>query len=233
MLALGYPPRTSTQADGEHFVEQRTLATRRLRSGRSTGRYDGLYLIGNAPIVLCELKRFDTLDAAGEWERAKRQLKQYALSDDFAAPPPFLVLYCGKPERNRLFRLRAMAEGALLDEDAYEELDEIWSWERVKDFQLRGEFAIEEVDRDRLREILLYHLDRIEDSLRGQVAQAIRVVRDDRPPALIGDFGAWLLARPEAARRMRELYERKVAEVEPDYEAQVAGGSSRRRRSTI
>lgn len=53
---LGYPPRTSSQADGEHFLEQRTLAVRRLRSRRSTGRYDGLYLIGNAPVVLCELR---------------------------------------------------------------------------------------------------------------------------------------------------------------------------------
>ena len=32
MQALGFPPRTSSQADGEYFVEQRTLAVRRLRS---------------------------------------------------------------------------------------------------------------------------------------------------------------------------------------------------------
>ncbi len=223
MAMLGYPPRTSTQADGEHFVEQRTLAFRRLRSRRSTGRYDGLYLTGNAPLVLCEIKRYEALDGAAAWTQAKRQLKEYALSEDFELPPPFLVLYCGKPERNRFFRLKTMADGTLLDGDAYEELEEIWAWERIKEFQLKGEFALEEVTRERLREILLYHLDRIEDSLRGQVAQAIRVVKADQPPALIGDFGRWLLARPEATRRMKELYERKIAEVGRDNETQVAG----------
>ena len=50
MQALGYPPRTSSQADGEHFLEQRTLAVRRLKPQRATGRYDGLYLIWNAPV---------------------------------------------------------------------------------------------------------------------------------------------------------------------------------------
>ena len=59
MQALGYPPRTSSQADGEYFLEQRTLAVRRLKSQRATGRYDGLYLIGNTPVVLCEIKRHD------------------------------------------------------------------------------------------------------------------------------------------------------------------------------
>ena len=56
MVTLGYPARSSTQADGEYFVEQRTLAVRRLKSAHSTGRYDGLYLIGNSPVVLCEIK---------------------------------------------------------------------------------------------------------------------------------------------------------------------------------
>ena len=74
MQVLGFPPRTSSQADGEYFVEQRTLAVRRLRSHQATGRYDGLYLIGNSPVVLCEIKRFDALDASGEFDRAKRQL---------------------------------------------------------------------------------------------------------------------------------------------------------------
>lgn len=88
MTLLGYPPRTSTQADGEHFVEQRTLATRRLRSHRPTGRYDGLYLLGNAPVALSEIKRYDALDGVAAWKQAKRQLKQYALSEDFLLPPP-------------------------------------------------------------------------------------------------------------------------------------------------
>jgi hypothetical protein len=78
MTTLGYPPRSSRQADGEYFVEQRTLAVRRLKSGRATGRYDGLYLIGNSPVVLCELKRYEALEAPAEWERAKRQLVEYA-----------------------------------------------------------------------------------------------------------------------------------------------------------
>jgi hypothetical protein len=64
MRALGFPARTSSQADGEYFVEQRSLAIRRLKSGHATGRYDGLYLIGNAPTVLCEIKRFEALDGS-------------------------------------------------------------------------------------------------------------------------------------------------------------------------
>lgn len=52
MEALAYPPRTNTQADGEYFLEQRRLAVRRLRSHRSRGHYDGLYLVGNGPVVL-------------------------------------------------------------------------------------------------------------------------------------------------------------------------------------
>src|SRR5579872_6267409 len=169
MRALGYPPRTSSQADGEYFVEQRSLAMRRLRSGRSTGWYDGLYLVGNSPVVLCELKRYDAVDSAADWERAKRQLTGYAASEDFAVPPPFLVLYCGKPERNRFFRRKTLVDPSLLGEVEYEELDEIWSWERIMEFQLRGEFALEEVTRERLLEILLYHLDRIEDDMRPEV----------------------------------------------------------------
>ena len=38
MVALGYPSRASTQADGAYFVEQRTLALHRLKSRRATGR---------------------------------------------------------------------------------------------------------------------------------------------------------------------------------------------------
>src|SRR4051794_31437211 len=90
MQALGYPPRTSSQADGEYFVEQRSLALRRLKSGRTTGFYDGLYLLGNSPVVLCELKRYDALVSPADWERAKQQLIGYATSEDFVVPPPFL-----------------------------------------------------------------------------------------------------------------------------------------------
>ncbi|HVM16076.1 MAG TPA: N-6 DNA methylase [Gaiellaceae bacterium] len=221
MLALGYPARTTTHAAGEYFQEQRTLALRRLKSGCATGRYDGLYLIGNSPVVLCEIKRYGAIDAPADFERAKRQLVDYARSEDFAEPPPFLVLYCGKPERTRFFVRKTIADPSLLGTVEYEELPEIWEWWRVKQFQARGEFALEVVDRERLREILLYHLDRIEDGLRSQVNQAIQVVKGS--PGLIGGFGQWLQKRPEALERMRALYDRKVAEVGRDSEQKVAG----------
>lgn len=221
--ALGYPPRTNTEADGEYFQEQRYLALRRLKTQRASGAYDGLYLIGNSPLVLCELKRYDALDSPAAFEAAKRQLIGYAQSEDFAEPPPFLILYCGKPERTRFYVRRTMADASLLGEVEYEELDEVWEWRRTKEFQLRGEFALEVVDRDRLREILLHHLDRIENDLRSQVAQAVQVVKSDAPPPLVGEFGQWLLDRPEALARMRALYDRKVAEVGKDSEPKVAG----------
>ncbi len=212
MTALRYPPRPSRQADGEYFVEQRTLAVRRLKSGRATGRYDGLYLIGNSPVVLCELKRYAALDAPAEWERAKGQLADYARSEDFAVPPPFLILYCGKPERNRFFRRKTVADPSLLGEAEYEELDEIWGWDRVREFQLRGAFALEEVTRDRLLEILLHHLDRIEDDMRQPVAHGVQVVSDN-PPQILTSFGRWLSDNPAARGRLRQLYDRKLAEV--------------------
>jgi hypothetical protein len=211
MSALGYPPRTSSQADGEYFAEQRSLAVRRLRSGHSLGFYDGLYLLGNSPVVLCEIKRYQAVDSAGDWERAKQQLKGYATSADFAAPPPFLVLYCGKPERNRLFRRKTLADPSLLGEAEYEELDEIWSWERIKEFQLRGEFALEEVTPGRLLEILLHHLDCIEDDMRPQIVHGVQVVSDS-PPAILTPFGKWLRDHESARERLKHLYERKVAE---------------------
>ncbi len=173
MAVLGYPPHDATQADGEHYLEEGRLAVNRLKSGAGSGFFDGLYLIGNAPVVLCEIKRYDAIDAPAAFERAKQQLIDYARSEDFAEPPPFLVLYSGKPERTRFFVRKTVFDPTLLGEREYEELDEIWDWRRVKEFQLRGAFALEVVDRDRLREILLYHLDRIEDDLRSQVNQAI------------------------------------------------------------
>ncbi len=211
MQMLGYPPRTSSQADGEYFVEQRSLAIHRLRSGRSTGRYDGLYLLGNSPVVLCEIKRYESIDSGADWERAKRQLIDYAKSEDFAVAPPFLVLYCGKPERNRLFRRKTVADPTLFGEAEYEELDELWSWDRIKEFQLRGEFALEEVSRDRLLEILLYHLDRIEDDMRPLVVHGVQVV-SSQMPAILTEFGQWLVANEAARERLRQLYERKIAE---------------------
>jgi hypothetical protein len=226
MTALGYPPRTRTQGDGAHFQEQGRLALRRLRSRdnrQARGIYDGLYLIGNAPIVLCELKRYDALDGPVALRRAISQLKGYALSEDFAVPPPFLVLYNGRPDKTRFFRLRAMADGSLLDEAAYEELPEIWSWDRVTGFQLRGSFAEEVVDAKRLLEILLDHLDRIEDDLRADVAHAVRLVTAPDPSVeLLTRFGRDLLKRPQAFARMRQLYERKVAEIGGDRQAAVA-----------
>jgi hypothetical protein len=217
MRALGYPPRSNTQADGEHFLEQGRLAVRRLRSRRDRaehGHYDGMYLLGNAPVVLCELKRYDALDPPAALERAIDQLLAYALSEDFATPPPFLVLYCGKSARNRWFRLRTTEDGTVLDQAAYDPLPEPWSWARVKEAHLRGSFAEEVVDRERLLEILLHHLDRVEDDLRADVAHAVTVVTSERPEReLLADFGHWLLANPEAMRRTRLLYERKVAEI--------------------
>ena len=220
MVERGYPPRGAPQAAGEYFSEQRTLALRRLKSQQAhTGRYDGLYLIGNSPVVLCELKRYGAIDGEQDWQKAKRQLQDYALSDDFDEKPPYLILYCGKPDRDRFFVRRTDATGAV----AYDEQDEVWDWRRVRDSQAKGAFAPEIVDAKRLREILLYHLDRIEDSLRTQVAQAVQVAKTDQPPPLLGDFGKWLLDRPEALTRMRLLYQRKVAELGTDKDEKVAG----------
>ena len=214
MSALGFPPRTANQADGKWFQEQRTLALRRLKSRRTRGQHDGLYLIGNSPVVLCELKRHDALDSQGEFEKAKRQLIEYALSEDFDPAPPFLILYCGKPERTVFWMLRSLADGTLVDEHPYEELgSEVWNWDRIASFHLKGEFAKEEVDAKRLLEILLHHLDRIEDDLRKDVAQAVRIVGAKEQPTIVSEFGQWLLEHKEAHRRMEELYERKLAEV--------------------
>ena len=212
LRALGYPPRSSSQADGEHFLEQRTLAVRRLRSQRATGRYDGLYPIGNAPVVLCEIKRYDALDAPAAFEEAKRQLVAYARSEDFKAAPPFLFLYCGKPARNCFFRIKTLTDGTLLDQIEYEELSEPWAWERVKAAHVRGAFAQEVVTPERLREILLHHLGRIESDIGRDALHMVEVVSRAEPPETLTAFGRWLVARPEALRRARQLYERKVAE---------------------
>jgi len=223
MVALGFPPRTANQADGEWFQEQRALALRRLKSGRTRGQHDGLYLIGNSPIVLCELKRYDGLDSPRELEKAKQQLIEYALSEDFSPPPPFLVLYCGKPERTVFWMLRSLADGTLIDEQPYEELgSEVWSWGRIVSFRRKGEFAKEEVNAERLLEILLHHLDRIEDDLRKDVAQAVRIVGSEKPPGIVSGFGQWLLDHAEVHRRMKELYERKLAEVTKPSEKTVS-----------
>lgn len=212
MKALGYPSRTNTQADGEHFLEQRRLAVRRLKSHRERGHYDGLYLIGNSPVLLCELKRYTALDSETEFKRAKEQLIGYARSEDFAIPPPFLLLYSGKPERTVFFRLVTDPAGS--STPAYEEVDGgLWEWARIKSAHLKGDFAEEVVTRDRLLEILLYHLDRIEDDLRADVAHAVQIVAAKDTPDLLTPFGKWLTDHPEANRRMAELYQRKLAEV--------------------
>jgi len=213
MKALGYPPRTNTQADGDYFLEQRRLAMRRLVSGHERGFYDGLYLVGNSPVVLCEVKSYEQLDTPVKFEAAEKQLQDYARSEDFERPPPFLLLYSGRPERTRFYRLRLMAEGTLLDEADYEELPETWTWERVRSAHVKGEFAEEVVDPKRLLEILLHHLERIEDDLRGPVAHAVNVVSATETPTILTGFGEWLAKHPEARRRMKQLYERKVAEL--------------------
>jgi hypothetical protein len=214
MRTLGYPPRTNTQADGEHFAEQGALALRRLKTGQTRGRFDGLYLIGNSPVLLCEIKRYDALDSSGALQIAVTQLKGYALSQDFSTPPPFLLLYCGKPSRTRFYRRRLMADGSLLDGVEYEELPELWDWARIKDAHVRGSFAEEVVDRRRLLELLRHHLDRIEDDIRQQVRQAVEIAAaEEEAPALLASFGRELVANPRALDRMRQLYERKVAEI--------------------
>ncbi len=76
MQTLGYPARIDTQADGEYFLEQRSLAVRRLKSRRERrGHYDGLYLIGTSPVMLCELKRYEVLDSSEGSDQAVKQLK--------------------------------------------------------------------------------------------------------------------------------------------------------------
>lgn len=201
MRVLGFPARESRQADGDYFREQRTLALRRLKSRRETGRYDGLYLVGNQPVMLVEVKRYDHLDGH-LLDRAVRQLQAYARSEDFASPPPFLALYSGKLERTRFFRLNRIAEGTLSDGLEYEDLgSEIWDWQRIKAFQLRGAFAQEVVTAERLREILLYHLDRIEDSIRTQSTRRSRSSRRTvRPPSsALSDVGSSIGLRRSGA----------------------------------
>jgi len=147
------------------------------------------------------------LDNESEYEKAKQQLIDYARSEDFECPPPFLLLYSGKASRTAFYRLKTVADTPAAAE--YELLDEIWEWSRIKDAHLRGAFAEEIVTDERLLEILLYHLDRIEDDLRADVLHAVEIVSRDEPPALLTDFGQWLVNRPEALRRLRQLYERK------------------------
>src|SRR6266511_1824800 len=70
MATLGYPRRSNTQADGEYFLEQGQLALRQLKTQRIRGAYDGLYLIGNPSIVLCEIKRYEALNSQRALEEA-------------------------------------------------------------------------------------------------------------------------------------------------------------------
>lgn len=218
MRSLGYPKRTSSQSEGEYFLEQRTLAMRRLKSKKQRGHYDGLYLVGNSPVVLCEIKRYEMLATPAKLTVATKQLQAYARSEDFEGPPPFLLLYSGDPEHTRFYRLQPMPEGTATP--AYELLPEIWSWERVRDAHVRGAFAEEVVDRSRLQEILLHHLDQFEDDLRAPIAAAVEIVGAPEEPELLTGFGKWLTTHAEARSRFAQLYQRKVAEL---------GGENRRR----
>lgn len=213
MVFSGYPPRTNNQAHGEYFREQRTLAMRRLKSGRERGHYDGLYLVGNSPVVLCEIKRYEMLDTPAKFAAAAKQLQDYARSEDFEQPPPFLLLYCGKPARTRFYRLRNMAEGTVLDSAVYDEQPEIWSWTRVREAHVRGAFAEEVVDSARLLEILLHHLDQIEDDLRAPLSSAVELVASATAPALLSPVAQWLQKHPQARGRFGQLYQRKIAEL--------------------
>jgi hypothetical protein len=216
MRAMGYPRRENKQSDGEYFLEQRALAVRRLKSrvDRSQrGHYDGLYLVGNAPVVLCEIKRYDALDSPRQLEQAVVQLQEYARSDDFDVPPPFLVLYSGRADRTHFFRRRAAPDGPRLDSVEYEQLDEIWDWDRVRAAHVTGVFAEEVVSRERLKGILLHHLNEIEDDLRADVSHAVTIVSASSVPTMLSPFGRWLVDNRIALERMRHLYERKVAEI--------------------
>ena len=101
-----------------------------------------------------------------------------------------MLLYAGRPDRTVFMRRRLVAEATLEGELAYEELPEIWDWKRIKEAHLRGAFAEEVVDRARLLEILLHHLDAIEDDLRPQVTQAVDVVSKPSPPPLVSTMAA-------------------------------------------
>ncbi len=212
---LGFPPRHNPQSAGEYAVEQKRLAVHRLQSREARrGHLDILYLIGNTPVVLVEVKRYDVLDTPSEFERATRQLKEYAMSTDFDEPPPFLMLYSGKDETTVAFRRTVVDDHA--EGDPYEALDELWGWDRIKSYELRGSFAIEEVSAARLLEILTYHLDQLEDDLRPQVSHAADVVKSDGEGIPLTDFGEMLASRPELMHRMRAFFDRKRAEVGKD-----------------
>ncbi|MGH2499018.1 MAG: Eco57I restriction-modification methylase domain-containing protein [Solirubrobacteraceae bacterium] len=165
-------------------------------------------------MLLCELKLYEGFDRIADAARAEQQLLAYAESEDFETLPPFLLLYDGRPEEARFYRRRDGAAGY-----SYERLPEMWHWARIKDAQVRGSFATEVVDRGRLLQILLFHLDRIEDDVRADVAHAVRAVVPTERPAMLSDFGRWLWNNPTALEDMRRLRERKLAELPRDDES--------------
>ena len=55
---------------------------RRLRSGRSRGFYDGLYLLGNSPVVLCEIKRYEAGTSQPSLEAIKKIAKTLRVTTD-------------------------------------------------------------------------------------------------------------------------------------------------------
>lgn len=216
LAKLGFPPRSNRQSAGEYSVEQQRLAVFRLKSHEARrGHFDILYLIGNSPVVLVEVKRYDVLDKDKDFERAKQQLMEYALSADFEVPPPFLILYSGKDATTIAFR-RTAVDATDSTTGLYEELDRLWTWDQIKNHELRGSFAVEEVTADRLLEILIHHLDRLEDDLRPQIIHAADVVKHDGKGIPLTEFGEFLANQPEVLQRMRNFLDRKRAEVGKD-----------------
>ena len=103
-------------------------------------------------------------------ERAKQQLIEYAGSEDFAARRRSLSSTAASPTRNRFFRRKTVADRSLLGRGrvrgARGDLD-AGSGSRVSaPRRVRAKRSTP----DRLLEILLHHLDRIEDDMRPRCA---------------------------------------------------------------
>lgn len=115
MRSLGYP--SSDQAGATQYDQQGYVGT---------GKFDGCYLYDGRPMVLVELKREALLESEVERARAQEQVLDYALADDFEAPPPFLVVSDG--------HVFDMCERTSLDPRApgYQPLPRLLRWDEVR-----------------------------------------------------------------------------------------------------
>ncbi|MBA2536872.1 MAG: hypothetical protein H0V20_05475 [Actinobacteria bacterium] len=82
-----------------------------------------------------------------------------------------MLLYCGKPERTRFFRLKTVVDPSLLGEVEYEELPEPWTWDPVKSYHLRGESVVRRVET--IVEALKSDLEADVQSLRDEIDDLI------------------------------------------------------------